>query len=261
MSKEQALLRKSKAPRKLPEKWTFLSLAFYNAPSLHTVGFCDSGRISWISNFSLDLPWISSGPARKRSRKLPQPSRAFCEIPCPSLFWRVKCKENRRPPPKKKQESFIPTESPNSLEKKGKHFNKQGKPCKEKGKEIPKDKERKDRATTGERGGLKQGCWSVKKWVSVECEKSVLDTPGTLLRHTQGHCATGTLPRPPLFSGTLLWTLGPEHAERPLKLVGGVAIQGRFYDNSWASVQLCANWGRCKDGWTCKVCLYKSVMY
>ena len=36
---EQAILRKSKAPRKSPEKWTFLSLAFYNAPSLHTVNF------------------------------------------------------------------------------------------------------------------------------------------------------------------------------------------------------------------------------
>ena len=35
--KEQAILRKSKAPRKLPEKWTSLSLAFYNAPSLDTV--------------------------------------------------------------------------------------------------------------------------------------------------------------------------------------------------------------------------------
>ena len=31
------ILRKSKTPRKSPEKWTFLSLAFYNAPSLHTV--------------------------------------------------------------------------------------------------------------------------------------------------------------------------------------------------------------------------------
>ena len=30
---------KSKTPRKSPEKWTFLSLAFYNAPSLHTVKF------------------------------------------------------------------------------------------------------------------------------------------------------------------------------------------------------------------------------
>ena len=29
--------RKAKTPRKSPEKWTFLSLAFYNAPSLHTV--------------------------------------------------------------------------------------------------------------------------------------------------------------------------------------------------------------------------------
>ena len=31
------ILRKSKTPRKSPEKWTFLSLAFYNAPSLQTV--------------------------------------------------------------------------------------------------------------------------------------------------------------------------------------------------------------------------------
>ena len=35
--REQAILRKSKTPRKSPEKWTFLSLAFYNAPSLDTV--------------------------------------------------------------------------------------------------------------------------------------------------------------------------------------------------------------------------------
>ena len=34
---EKALLKKSKKPRKSPEKRTFLSLAFYNAPSLHTV--------------------------------------------------------------------------------------------------------------------------------------------------------------------------------------------------------------------------------
>ena len=36
--------RKSKTPRKSPEKWTFLSLAFYNAPSLHTV---ESTYITW----------------------------------------------------------------------------------------------------------------------------------------------------------------------------------------------------------------------
>ena len=33
--REQALLRKLKPPRKSPKKWTFLSLAFYNPPSLH----------------------------------------------------------------------------------------------------------------------------------------------------------------------------------------------------------------------------------
>ena len=32
-----------KPPRKLPEKWTFLSLAFYNAPSLDTVNQNISG--------------------------------------------------------------------------------------------------------------------------------------------------------------------------------------------------------------------------
>ena len=35
--REQAILRKSKTPRKSSEKWTFLTLAFYSAPSLHTV--------------------------------------------------------------------------------------------------------------------------------------------------------------------------------------------------------------------------------
>ena len=35
--REQAILRQSKTPRKSQEKWTFMSLAFYNAPSLHTV--------------------------------------------------------------------------------------------------------------------------------------------------------------------------------------------------------------------------------
>ena len=35
--REQALLRKSNTPGKFPEKWSFLSLLFYNAPSLHTL--------------------------------------------------------------------------------------------------------------------------------------------------------------------------------------------------------------------------------
>ena len=46
------ILRKSKAPRKSPEKWTFLSLAFYNAPSLHTV--------------NESLPGISGVPKRRK---------------------------------------------------------------------------------------------------------------------------------------------------------------------------------------------------
>ena len=37
--REQALLRKSKTLGKSPDKWIFLSLAFYNAPRLHTVDF------------------------------------------------------------------------------------------------------------------------------------------------------------------------------------------------------------------------------
>ena len=49
-----ALLRKSKPPRKLPEKWIFLSLAFYNAPSLHTV--------DWKSK-TISIP-------KRRSKKL-----------------------------------------------------------------------------------------------------------------------------------------------------------------------------------------------
>ena len=35
--REQELVRKSETPRKSPEKWTFLSLVFDNAPSLRTV--------------------------------------------------------------------------------------------------------------------------------------------------------------------------------------------------------------------------------
>ena len=46
----QAILRKSKTPRKSPEKWTFLSLAFYNAPSLHTVK-------SHFSGYFVGLLW------------------------------------------------------------------------------------------------------------------------------------------------------------------------------------------------------------
>ena len=35
--REQVLLRKSKTATESPEKGTFLSLAFYNGPSLHTI--------------------------------------------------------------------------------------------------------------------------------------------------------------------------------------------------------------------------------
>ena len=52
---EQAILRKSKTPRKSPEKWTFLGLAFYNAPSLRT------------ANIPLTIPF--GHPKGKRSEK------------------------------------------------------------------------------------------------------------------------------------------------------------------------------------------------
>ena len=54
ISAEQVLLRKSKTPGKSPEKWAFLSLAFYNAPSLHTVNpnFALSGiNAATVSSF------------------------------------------------------------------------------------------------------------------------------------------------------------------------------------------------------------------
>ena len=47
--REQAILRKSKTPRKSPEKSTFLSLAFCNAPSLHTVDFSISNKDYTVS--------------------------------------------------------------------------------------------------------------------------------------------------------------------------------------------------------------------
>ena len=48
--REQALLRKSKPPRKSPAKWTFLSLTFYNAPSLHTVEIINSENKNYVCN-------------------------------------------------------------------------------------------------------------------------------------------------------------------------------------------------------------------
>ena len=58
------LLRTSRIPRKLPEKWTFLSVAFYNAPSLRTVERLDNGhefrgQLETVS--ALTVPRKSSG--------------------------------------------------------------------------------------------------------------------------------------------------------------------------------------------------------
>ena len=76
--REQAILRKSKTPRRSPEKWTFLSLAFYNAPSLHTV----EKRVSQTGHFRPQKVWfivVSSRPfniseesaGNKAKRRLP----------------------------------------------------------------------------------------------------------------------------------------------------------------------------------------------
>ena len=57
--REQAIQRKSKTSRKSLEKWTFLSLAFYNAPSLHTVdlsNLIDSVNLRCIVIFSVLKP-------------------------------------------------------------------------------------------------------------------------------------------------------------------------------------------------------------
>ena len=50
--REQAILRKPKTPRKSPEQWTFLSLTFYNAPSLDTVNFGLTLRTLFCSGIS-----------------------------------------------------------------------------------------------------------------------------------------------------------------------------------------------------------------
>ena len=70
-----------KTHRKSPEKWIFLSLAFYNAPSLDTVDYCPGGRIKEV--------WALKEIAHK-NREVGGPSReaqavnlalAACKIP------------------------------------------------------------------------------------------------------------------------------------------------------------------------------------
>ena len=54
--RDQAILRKSKAPRNPPEKWTFLSLAFYNAPSLHIVEIISAAPHMLASYVEVGIP-------------------------------------------------------------------------------------------------------------------------------------------------------------------------------------------------------------
>ena len=50
-----------KTPRKSPEKWIFLSLAFYNAPSLHTVNW---SSLSWLQKES--MRWLGALSLQER---------------------------------------------------------------------------------------------------------------------------------------------------------------------------------------------------
>ena len=62
--REPATLRKAKTPRESPEKWTFLSLAFYNAPSLHTV--TSTSRIVEFPKFNFRIvAWCLGGCLRQ----------------------------------------------------------------------------------------------------------------------------------------------------------------------------------------------------
>ena len=72
------------------------------------------------------------------------------------------------------------------------------------------------------------GVRGVSDGVSLECQKGVPDTPGTLFRHSGAHRAPGTprrtLPRtPPIFGdtlGTLRGHFGPEGPDRLLQQAG-----------------------------------------
>ena len=64
---KRRFLRKSKTPRRSPEKWTFLSLAFYNAPSLHIV---NSNRLTLgkiCSRVAQDMGRWGLGRDRRRN--------------------------------------------------------------------------------------------------------------------------------------------------------------------------------------------------
>ena len=90
--REQALLRKSKTSRKSPDKWTFLSLAFYNAPSLQTV---DSPELLslWIFRTIQRFPGSCPDfPPRKfpgLSRGQPLSLRSLTPSDDPQKFLRV----------------------------------------------------------------------------------------------------------------------------------------------------------------------------
>ena len=106
--------QKIKNPRKLPEKWTFLSLAFYNAPSLHT----DVLWTFWTEGICT-LSGLVSRDAARLSQGYPPIARygvsgvSTWPIGCdtPSLFseavppWRACEVEVRYPPPPHKRGS------------------------------------------------------------------------------------------------------------------------------------------------------------
>ena len=67
--------QKIKNPQKIAQKWTFLSLAFYNAPSLHTVDLF-FGR-NWGGPCAPDKPMFcpNLGNSPTRNRSLPKGPR------------------------------------------------------------------------------------------------------------------------------------------------------------------------------------------
>ena len=78
--REQALLRKSKTSRKSPQKWTFLSLAFYNAPSLHTVEKSMLNK-NYRSNVGRDYHQGFAQPDFRAENKGPS-LEVFCLFSC-----------------------------------------------------------------------------------------------------------------------------------------------------------------------------------
>ena len=87
--REQALLRKSKTSRKSPEKWTFLSLAFYNAPRKHINinNFAGLSR-DWVGAKKLFMPFFRVIPygGEKHINKIPSVNNIFVYV-CVCVFF------------------------------------------------------------------------------------------------------------------------------------------------------------------------------